>query len=147
MNSKTKLIHGLVVMSLLASAIPALAQTPPPSAGRSADTVDVACIQAAIDKRDNAIIAAVDTFHDAAKSALQTRRDALKAAWALTDRDARRKAIRSAWENYRKSVRQARQDLNKVRRAAWAQYKTDRRACGKGVSSDEGIGAGVDAQL
>ena len=146
MNNKTKVIHGLVVMSLLVSAIPALAQTPPPPAGESS-TVDLACVQTAIAKRDNAIIAVVDTFHDVAKAALQARRDALVAAWGITDRTARRAAIRIAWGNYKTAVRAARKALNEARRSAWKQYSTERRVCGRGAAGDDSAGAGVDAQL
>ncbi len=149
MNSKIKVIHGLVAMSVLASAVPVLAQTtPPPTTGgvRAAEAVDLACVQSAITKRDNAIIAAVDTFHDATKAALQARRDALVAAWGITDRTARRAAIRTAWGNYKTAVRAARKALNEARRGAWKQYRTDRRVCGGG-SGDDSVGAGVDAQL
>ena len=147
MRMKEKALYALAAVSLLAMALPVIAQTPPPPPGRTAQTVDVACIQAAIDKRDNAIITAVDTFHDAAKSALQTRRDALKAAWGNTDRDVRRAAIKAAWESYRNSLRSARKALRESRRSAWSQFAADRKACGRGAQADDRTGGGADAQL
>lgn len=151
---KEKLLYAVVAGSLLAGAIPALAQTPPaggppppPSDRPGANAVvDVTCIQNAIDKRDNAIIAAFDTYHAAVKSALEKRRDALKAAWAKTERAERRDAIKAAWQEYRKALRAAKKALKEARQAAWRQYAVDRKAC-KGGALDERISAGIDAVL
>lgn len=110
-------------------------------------TFDPICVQNAIDKRDNAIIAATDVYSAAAKTALQTRRDALKAAWALADRKARHSALTAAWKAYRSSLSKARKDFNKARAAAWKQWGIDRKACKDTPNDEFGTGAGVDATL
>lgn len=117
------------------------------SKDKKAITFDPVCIQTAVEKRDNAIIAATDTFSAAAKTALTTRRDALKAAWALTDRTARRTALKAAGKAYRETLSKARKDLNAAKRAAWKQWGTDLKACKGTPNDDPGAGQGVDASL
>ncbi len=110
-------------------------------------TLDVACIQAAVDKREAAIIAALDTYHSAAKTAFETRRSALQAAWAITDRAERRAALKAAWAAFRKSTREASSTFRKARRTAWEQYRTDRKACGTSATSDDTSREGNDLSL
>jgi hypothetical protein len=127
---------------LLASALPALAEET-----SSRPAADLACMQAAVEKRDNALIAAIDAYHTAARAALEKRRDALKAGWALTDRTARRAALRKVWSEFKKSHKKAVQDLRKAKRNAWKQFRTDRKACGPAAASDDPTAEGTDAQL
>lgn len=109
--------------------------------------VNVACVQAAIEKRDTAIIAAVDAYATAVKSALSTRKDAEKAAWNLTDRNARRTALKAAQTTYRNSVRVARKAFRDARNSAWKQFRTDRKACGGSTGSEEIGSQGLDESL
>lgn len=105
----------------------------------SADAL--ACVQTALDKRDNAIISAFDAFSATVKTALQTRRDALKTAWGLTDKRLRRLAIKKAWSDFGVATKTARRTLNKARLAAWVQYAKDGRVCksqGAPTSDDYG---------
>ncbi len=99
--------------------------------------VDGACMSSAVDKRDTAVIAAFDTFTASVKAALTKRKDDLKAAWALTDATARKTALRTAWQNFTKSHKSARDAYRVARQAAWKQFKTDSKTC-KGNASDEG---------
>lgn len=110
-------------------------------------TIDVACIQAAIEKRDSALVASVDTYAASVKTALTTRKDALKAAWAKTGKQERRTAIKAAWKAYRNSVKSARRVFRDAKNAAWRQFHTDRRACKIVSSADDGTGQGVDETL
>lgn len=150
-----RLITSTIATSLLlsASTLPALAQTNmTPGTNRTARTeaartLDIACIQAAVDKREAAIIAAVDTYHSTVKTALETRRAALKAAWAIPDRTQRRAAIKAAWDAFRGTWRTASNALHKTRRDAWKQYRTDRRACGPTATSDDLTAESADTNL
>lgn len=141
-------ILSLVLASVLA--LPVLADDTNTNTNTNTNTstgINVSCIQTAIDKRDNAIIAAVDKHATTIKDALATRRDALKAAWAITDRKARRQAIKDARTAYTKTVRQSRKDLNAARKATWKQYYKDRKACGKGITADDRGAEGDDSQI
>lgn len=108
-------------------------------------TLNVACIQAAVDKRDTAMIAAVDAHALAVKAAISARKNAIKAAWALTDRKARRDALRDAWKVFKDAAKAARKAYRDARMAAWQTYETDRKACGKQATRDDSTGRGVDA--
>ncbi len=109
--------------------------------------INVACVQAAIEKRDTAVIAAVDAYATAVKSALSARKDAEKAAWNLTDRNARRTALKAAQTTYRNSVRVARNAFRDARNSAWKQFRTDRKACGGSTGSEEIGSQGLDENL
>ncbi len=110
-------------------------------------TVDLVCMQNAVDKRDTAIMSALDTYTAAAKTALQTRKDELKAGWALTDVKARNAALKAAWKKYRDAIRVARKTFRDAKRADWRQFTTDRKACRSTASSDDSAGQGVDETL
>lgn len=97
---------------------------------------DGSCMQAAVDKRDSAIIVAWDAYSVSMKTALSTRKDALKAAWAKSAIAERRTALKAAWEAYRKATQTSRNALNKAKREAWNQFSKDRKACKSNVWDD-----------
>ena len=84
------------------------------SVSASQRPVDLACMQTAVDAREVSLAAAFSAYADGVKAALDVRRTSLKAAWALTDRDARRDAIRAAWKAFRQSHREKREDFQKA---------------------------------
>ncbi len=150
-----KIISVLLAMPLFAAlALPGLAEeiTPTPTpTPTSAPTISptpspalgagLVCVQTAVEKRENAIIAAFDVFSTSSKTALQTRRDALKAAWALTEKKARKAAIKKVWNDFTVTTRNSRRALNKTRAAVWKQYKKELKACraqGAPTSDDYG---------
>ena len=98
--------------------------------------LDVACMQAAIDKRDVAIIASLDKFVTAAKTKIEARRTASKAAWTITDKAARRTAIKKAEQDYKTATLATRKTIETEKKAAWNQFKTDSKKC-KGVDQTE----------
>lgn len=144
-----------------ALALPALAQTTTPrqmspktvDPMRSAATttpkrtVDVACIGAAVDMREGAIISALDTYHGATKTALEARRAALKAAWAIAESKERRAAIKAAWSTFRGTWSRTSKALREAKRAAWKTYRDARKACGPNAASDDPTNESVDANL
>lgn len=101
--------------------------------------VDTACMQTAVEKRDNAVIVAVKTFNDSWVKALETRRDELKAAWAMTDPAARKTAVRNAWKKYRESRKMSRETFKSARKNAWSTFKADAKACKAVTTGDEGM--------
>ena len=109
--------------------------------------LDIACIKSAVEKRDTAIIAAFDALHDSAKTALIARKTALLAAWDIADRTARRAALKNAWKTYGEAIASARRTFRAARLAAWQQFRTDRKACGKAATSDDRTESGIDAKL
>ncbi len=108
---------------------------------------NIDCFQKALEMRDTSIIAAVQTHSDSVLTALNTRKEALKSAWNITVAKERRTAINTAWNNYRKSIRDARTTMNNAKKTAWKTFYTSRKACGNTGAYDDQMGSGVDSQL
>ncbi len=92
--------------------------------------LDPACMQNAVEKRDNAIIARVDSFATFVKGALEIRRDAQKTAWTITDKKQRQAALKNAWAKFKGTWAKAFKKLRTDRTTAWKQFYIDRKACG-----------------
>lgn len=123
------LVGAVAIASLFGLTSARAHEKSPEITAKKSTTIDTACVQSAIDKRDNAIITAFDVFHTTVVSALQTRRDALKAAWGMADKAQRNAASKAAWSAYSTSLRAARKALVQSRHAAWNQFRTDRKTC------------------
>lgn len=108
-------------------------------------TVDLACMQNSVDKRDTAIISSWDKFTSVVKSALETRKAALKSAWSNSDAKARREVIKKSWSDYRNTIRTARKTFNSERKAVWNKFNVERKNCG-GLPEDATTES-VDNQL
>lgn len=150
-----KIFLGSLTLCLsLGLAATALAQGPESQAAQAAAkakiaaTFSPACMQAAVAKRENALMSAFDTRSLSTKTVLQKRGDAQTAAWALTDAKARRLALKKVWTDYSASVRKVAKEWQTNRKNAWKQFTTDRKACGKTAASEDGnVGEGADNQL
>lgn len=138
----------IVVPAILAVTVatPVLAATPSPSP-RAKRVVNLSCIQKAVEKRENALIAAFDAYAASMKTAFTTRRDALKEAWNKTDRGDRGAAIRAAWDAFRTSRRTTRATFHTTRKNAWTTFRAERRACRVADSADDTVGETTDAQI
>ncbi len=100
--------------------------------GSASSTLDLTCMQTAVDAREDALTTAFATFHDAVDTALAARKTALHDAWGLTDKTARLAAIKSARETYKKSHESALKALKKARGTAWETFKTtSKKTCGE----------------
>ena len=109
--------------------------------------VDYACMGAAVDVRETAIIAGFTAYNTSALSALNTRKTALAAAWKLTSNEEVKKAVKTAVSTYKKSLKDARKVFKKARKSAWETFKTSAKACkGEGESLDSS-NSGIDNTL
>ena len=72
---------------------------------------DLACVQTALEVRENAIIGVHDAFNADIKTALTQRLSSLKLAWAKTERKDRMSARNAAWNAYKESSIQAKNTL------------------------------------
>lgn len=105
------------------------------------------CIQNAIGKRDDSLLAAIDKRYEDQKVALKNRKTDLSAAWDISNQKNRRTAIKDAWQDYTSALQKSRKAYNTMRLNAWKQFYTDRKACGKNVISDDRTTEGVDNDL
>ena len=110
-------------------------------------SLDLVCMQDAVDARDSAIIIGVKTYGDAMLTALNTREFALKAAWGITVVKDRRATIAKAWADYRVTLKTARAAMNTARNAAWTTFNVTRKTCGTGAAADDAGTAAVDGAL
>jgi hypothetical protein len=105
------------------------------SSSNATSTLNVACINPAVDKRENALIAGHDTMNTGVKAALTARGTSLKAAYALDTQAKRKQARNASWEQFRTSVQAAHTAMRAVRSSAWNTFNADMKACG--VSQSE----------
>lgn len=134
--------------AFLASALvsPVLAETATSTKPVKA-TLNVACMQTAIGKRDGAVSTSLSAYASSVNSAISTRTSALNAAWALTVSKDRRAAIRSAWSAYRVSAAAARSNFKKAKSSAWSVFYADRKACGPQHAVEDSTTQSVDNNL
>ncbi len=107
-------------------------------------TVDLACVQTAVDTREDAIGSAFTTFSTAESAALAARKSALHDAWGITSSKDRRVAREKAWTDFRTANRAAFSALRTARKSAWAAFATASKACHTPVvesASSEGTGS------
>ena len=103
------------------------AETSTPKNSRK--VVDIVCVQTAVEKRENAVATAWSSLNSSVTAAMAARKEVLKTAWAITDANQRRTAIKTAWTNFKTADKTARTTFRKAQKAAWAQFKTDAKAC------------------
>lgn len=116
------------------------------------DATQMACIKTAIGKREDALVAGSDAYALSVKNAYTTRKTALMSAWDLTDKTARRTAVKAADQAFKTSVKTARSTWNTARRTAWKTFDTDKKAClptssSSSVNSTDTGSSSVDATL
>ncbi len=116
------------------------------------DATQMACIKTAVGKREDSLVAGHDAYALAIKNAYTARKTALMSAWDLTDKTARRSAVKSADQAFRTSAKSARSTWNTARKASWKTFETDRKAClptnsSSSVSSSDTGSSSVDATL
>lgn len=103
--------------------------------------VDIVCVQNAVEKRENAIIASFDKKSAAIKAALEQREINIKAAWAKENLKERIKARIEAWRIFKKAELAARAAYRQEIKKIWQDWKTDVRACKTNESDNESSGA------
>lgn len=113
-------------------ALPAYAETQGNTQNAAISSVQLSCIDAAIDAREIALIAALDPFTAAMKAALEARRLALTEAWKQPTAILRKTALQNAWKSYQGASKAAHDALRAAKKTAWDVFKTSMRACGQG---------------
>ena len=98
-------------------------------------TVDIACVQKAVDKREDALGAGWTAFNTSVSSAYAARKTALHDAWSKTDAAQRRSAVKAAWDAFKKSAQSARKTWKEARKNAWKTFRSEAKAC-KGTTTE-----------
>jgi hypothetical protein len=92
--------------------------------------INTTCVNTALDKRENALIAGHDALNVSVKTALQTRLTNLKAAWAKTTPAERQIARKVAYDTFNVSVKAAHQTIKTFRINTWNTFNVEMAACG-----------------
>lgn len=131
----TKKVFGTIFASLFLLPIISLAQngtttTSTTTSPVATTTTQVACIHAALEKRENALINGHDSFNTAIKSALTKRLADLKDAWIQTDKKARQGKRQVTHKAFRLDTQTAHNNMRTLRISAWRAFDTDMKSCG-----------------
>jgi 3-oxoacyl-(acyl-carrier-protein) synthase len=110
---------------------------------KASQEVNIACVQAAVAKRETSLSGAFSAFTSSVSTAYATRASALNSAWSLTDASARRMAVKGAWDAFKKSSKSARDTYRGAKKDAWKLFKTESKNCGATTTGDE-IGESLD---
>ncbi len=143
MNQKLLLTSTLAVFGLALIASPAWAENDSStnsSSTRRSDSnriINVACMQDAVKKRDNAVITATGTYQTNWKTSLEKRRDSVVAAWSISEKRERKAKLNEAWKAYHSEKLSAWKTYAGTRMDSWKQYRTDRKACGVKSGSED----------
>lgn len=108
------------------------------SASTTPKTVNLTCMQTAVDIREDGIISAHTAYNTAIMSGLTARKSALHDAWGLTDGTVRKTAIKSAWSAWKSAHTDARADLKSSKKAVWTTFKaTAKNTCKEVLPKEE----------
>lgn len=103
-------------------------------------TLNLTCMQTAIDTRETALISAFGDFKTSMDEALSDRKTALHDAWGISDRADRNKAIKTAWSDWRKDKKETYAELKSDRKTAWTTFaKTAKSTCKETLPKDESL--------
>ncbi len=90
-----------------------------------------------METRETALISAWGTFNTNMVAAYTSRKSALVAAWGQTDAKQRRKAVKAAWDSFKKSKKVAVKGWDDTRKSAWKTFRNTVKACNSSsVSAD-----------
>ena len=79
-------------------------------------------------------------MQSAVKTALATRKSSLHDAWGLTDRTARRAAIKTAWAKWQSDNKAAHAALKTSRKSTWSTFQAAAKACKVTLPPEERLG-------
>ena len=144
MKNKMKKL-SLVLFPLLVVSLFVLAQEPtttPTTTPESTTTppkekeIDLNCMKNAIEKRENAIKTAKEAYFNKVLQALEERKIALLNAWTIENQKERQRAVRVAWDNFKKSVKSATSEYKKAHNQAWNTFVKERKTCKFGPTGE-----------
>jgi hypothetical protein len=109
----------LTICTSISMATPAFAAT----------TLNLPCMQTAIEKRENSFLSSFDSYNTSVRSAMTIRNDALKSAWGITDKTQRKDAIRNAERAFKTSEKTTRKTRRDADKNAEKLYKIEIKLC------------------
>ncbi len=137
MSRKILMLSGLLVALSLAVS-PVFAQdgvgvtssTSTKAVTRAAEVASkIACVASAVSVREAALGAAFSTHSASVQAAYATRANELAGAYSNTTADKVRPGVKVAWEDFNRSVKNAKSAWKTSRDAAWTAFRSAAKAC------------------
>lgn len=98
--------------------------------GNASSTIDATCAKAAIDVRSSAVLTAFNTHSSTVAALIASSTVGEKAAFDLTTKSERQKALRAVRQALKMGRLQARKTMMETEKAAFVTFKTSMKACG-----------------
>lgn len=98
--------------------------------------VTAACVQTAVDAREQAVLSAVTAYTSSLVSAFQQKKTALHNAWSITDTVQRKASVKSAWAAFTQSKKSAKKTYKDARQTAWSTFKKAAKLCNESMSDE-----------
>ena len=111
------------------------------------ETLNISCVQVAVDAREGTIDQAFATYSGKMTTALTARKTALHNAWGITDATARKSARDAAWTAYKTAAKAAHTELKTTKQKAWSDFKTASKACHVPVVESQSVSTGDTISL
>ena len=128
MNKKA--FAAIIAVTLLApSAFAFAASSSTSPVGTKHATMDLACVQTAVDAREGSIGDAFTAFSSAESAALSARKSSLHDAWGMTTSATRKSARTKAWSDYKTANKAAYTALRTAKKTAWSTFTTASASC------------------
>jgi DNA repair ATPase RecN len=107
----------------------ATVSTTTPEATTTPDQDFTICQQQAIEERDTLIASSRVLYNTAMANALTERKNNEKAAIAITDKNAKKVALKNSVDTYKNIVKNAQDDLTQARKDAWQTFEDTIQSC------------------
>jgi len=99
--------------------------------------LDIACVKAAVAKRDSTVLTAWTTKTTKLQAAFAKRSTELQAAWDKTVVNQRNASLKLAWKTFTATEKVANKEFIVAKNTAWKTYKEEMKNCGtNAISSD-----------
>lgn len=95
----------------------------------AATTINLQCMQNAVDRRESSLITSFDNYYSSVRSAMSIRKDGLRNSWSISDKKIRNDGIRAIEKTFRTAEKNARNARKDADRAAEKTYKSDAKLC------------------
>jgi hypothetical protein len=107
------------------------------------NTGDFNCVKTAVITREASMQSSFSKFSTTMTTALVARGTALGESWGMTDAKTRRDSRNTAWNNYKKTAKDASRLLKTEKNNAWNKFKSDSKACKVPVVESESVVANI----
>lgn len=98
-------------------------------------TLDVACVKAAIAKRDSSIATAWTTKATQLQAAFSLRSTQTQAAWDIATAKERSEALKTAWKTFQDTEKTVNKSFIVSKNDSWKTYKQEIKKCGTKAAS------------